>query len=300
MLVPDSEACGNQFSSTTPIPAARTAARIAQMGVVDSAVAQGNAAAQNLFVANPWESWIGGLNLMRDIVRGNTQVSGGSSGPPQLPGVPPASSGWNLRDWLAGKRGNARGTRRTGWQSRFVTGPGGKFQNWTPADQVIDCQVEAADVVPSDGIVSPGTPEPNVSTPPAGPSLTTNQAANIIVQPPPAYGCPAPQPTGNLCADVRSGVVLASTVSPAQLYQCSQAGYVGVFAPPKCAGMGEWSDSLAKPGAVPADCASGASTTAAGPAGMPWWLWALAGVFVVVAAQGGGRSSGTTRHKRAA
>lgn len=265
MIVPDSQACGNQFSSVVPIPASQTAAGIAQTGMLDAAVAEGNQAAQNLFVANPWESWQGGMNLMRDIVRGNTQVSG-SGGPPQLPGLPPANAGPNLLDWLRGKRGgasrggNARNARQVaGWNSRFVKGPGGKFQTWPPpaSSQVVDCQVDAADVVPSDGIVQPGAPEPSVSQPPPNPSLTTDQPVNIIIQPPAQYGC------------------LAKTGSCA-------------------AGMGEWTDSLAKPGAVPSDCVSGSSGTSA-VAGLPWWLWALAGVAVLAVANSGGRSGGQKR-----
>ena len=306
MLVPNSQACDNQFSSTTPIPASETAAANAWVAALQQSVARAQQASDALLVANPWESWQGGLNLMRDIQRGNTQVAlpGGAgvpSGPPQLPGMPPAGQGGSLWDrWkrnIAGNRGgngarsgNARqGAKMRGWNSRFVVGPGGKFQNFDTSTQnaaTVDCTVDAADVVPSDGIMPPGAPEVQVPTPPAGPALRTEQPTNIIVTPPAAYApCSAPPRTGNLCADLKSGAVLASSVTAPTLYACSQAGYAGV-GPTICpvGGMGEWSASIAQPGAVPSECVSGAAAQKSGPAGFPWWLWALAGVAVVAVA----------------
>ena len=308
MLVPNDQACDNQFSSTSPIPASETAAGNAFVAQLQAAVANAQAASDALLVANPWESWRGGFNLMRDIQRGNTQVAlpGGAgvpAGPPQLPGLPPAGQGGSLWDrWkrnISGGRGgdrarsgNARqGARVRGWNSRFVTGPGGKFQTW-PAGSgdgsnaaTIDCTQEYADVVPSDGIMPAGAPDVQVSSPPAGPALRTEQPTNIVVTPPAAYApCASPPRTGNLCADLKNGAVLASSVTAPTLYACSQAGYAGV-GPTLCpAGMGEWSASIAQPGAVPAMCATGPAAQKSGPAGFPWWLWALAGVAVVAVA----------------
>ena len=352
MLVPNDQACDNQFSSTTPIPASETAAGNAWVTSLQQAVANAQQASDALLVANPWESWAGGFNLMKDIQRGNTQVAlpGGAgvpSGPPQLPGLPPAGQGGSLWDrWKrnlgyrnggnggnragggngGGNRGNPgaiggpygsdsgggsgggngtrsgnarQGSRVRGWNTRFVAGPGGKFQTWPagatggPGDSTnaatIDCTVEPADVVPSDGILPPGAPEVQVSTPPAGPALRTDQPTNIVVMPPAAYApCSPPPRTGNLCADLKSGAVFASSVTAPTLYACSKAGYAGVgptlCAPGPAAGMGEWSASIAQPGAVPAMCATGAAAQKAGPAGFPWWLWALAGIAVVAVA----------------
>jgi hypothetical protein len=303
MLVPNDQACDNQFSSTSPIPASETAAGNAWVAALQNAVGNAQQASDALLVANPWESWKGGMNLMRDIQRGNTQVAlpGGTgvpSGSPQLPGLPPAGQGGSLWDrFRRNLGGNARmaarqGGRVHGWNSRFVTGPGGKFQTWPAGNSdgsnaaTIDCTLEAADVVPCDGIMPAGSPEVQLSQPPAGPALRTDQPVNIIVTPPAAYApCSPPPRTGNLCADLRSGAVLASTVPASTLYACSQAGYAGV-GPSLCPvrGMGEWSASIAQPGAVPSECITGSPAQTSGPAGFPWWLWALAGIAVVAVA----------------
>jgi hypothetical protein len=311
MLVPNDQACDNQFSSTSPIPASETAAGNAWVAALQNAVGNAQQASDALLVANPWESWRGGFNLMRDIQRGNTQVAlpGGTgipSGAPQLPGLPPAGQGGSLWDrWkrnLGAGRGNGSrsqnarsGARVRGWDSRFVTGPGGKFQTWpgqgggsngTVNAAGADCSMDAADVVPSDGMLPAGAPEVTVTQPPAGPALRTEQPVNIIVTPPAAYApCSAPPRTGNLCADLKSGAVLASTVTAPTLYACSQAGYAGV-GPTVCpvGGMGEWSASIAQPGAVPSECITGSPAQTSGPAGFPWWLWALAGIAVVAVA----------------
>lgn len=296
MLVPNSQACANQFSSTSPIPASQTAAALAKTAAIIAAVGNAQRASDSLLVANPWESWPGGINLMRDVQRGNTQVAGAvPTGTPQLPGLPPAGQGGSLWDRMrrnvAGSRGN-RGARQNrkarGWNSRFVTGPGGKFQSFEAGAANAagaDCTMDAADVVPSDGILPPGAPELQVAQPPAGPALRSDQPQNLIIAPPAAYApCSAAPRTGNLCADLKSGAVLASTVTAPTLYACSQAGYAGVGPTPCAAGMGEWSASIAKPGAVPSECLTGAAAQPVGPGGFPWWLWALAGIAVVAVA----------------
>ena len=373
MLVPDSQACGNQFSSTSPLPASSVTAAAAKLAALQNAVGNAQVAANALFVANPWESWAGGFNLMKDIQRGNTQagtVSGTTpSGAPamsQLPGLPPAGEGGSLwQRWtrnLGGRRGrgprsgNARQNVQ-GWDSRFVTGPGGKFAVFPPAGnagrrmgggrfaggaygdarpgncgtldcspggQVIDCTVEAADVVPSDGIMPAGAPPVAVTTPPPNPALRTDQADNIVVPPPAQYSVPPatvpqssmcipPARTGNICLDLKRGAVFQHQVTPQVLYRCSQLGYVGVpggpcpvvngpqiqvsdaemaAVPPYAAGMGMWTPSIAQPGAVPADCASGA-----GMAGVPWWVWALGGIALLAVAGGETKTKTTAASK---
>ena len=358
MLVPDSQACGNQFSSTSPLPVSYQTAAAAKVQQLQTAVGNAQVAANAMLVANPWESWVGGFNLMKDIQRGNTQagtVSGTTpSGAPamsQLPGFPPAGEGGPLfQRWLrnlrgprggrGGRSGNARSAQQVqGWNSRFVTGPGGKFAVFPPAGNagrragggagyaggdarpgncgtidcaagpVIDCTAEPADVVPSDGIIPDGAAPVPATTPPPNPPLRTDQPTNIIVQPPAQYAAPAapscipPSRTGNICLDLKRGAVFGYQVTPQVLYRCSQLGYAGVpggpcpvvngpqipvsdaemaAVPPYAAGMGMWTPSIAQPGAVPADCASGAGMMA----GVPWWVWALGGIALLAVAGG--------------
>ena len=375
MLVPNSQACDNQISSTTPIPASVTAAASQNAARLAAAVQNAQIASETLAISNPWEFWRGGLNLMKDVARSNLRFTGSNVGPLQLPGLPAASPAvtnaarynrWGKPDvtgeyvrsggsllW-AGRAGASRG-RASRWNTRFPAGPGGHFFSATgqpllggpgaggpggnPGDarpgncgaidacnpRRYDATYEAADVVASDGMDGGPTV---ISTPPAAPKLTTDQPVNIIVQPPasqgaaapvslvpalstPAPACRPPARTGNICLDIKRGAVLASQVPVSVLYRCSQLAYAGV-APSPCltdngpvavsdadlmavpqylAGMGEWSDSIAKPGAIPAEC-----TTSGGPGGagssVPWWLWVLAGAFVVAVASGDERSAG--------
>jgi hypothetical protein len=444
MLVPDSQSCGYQFSSTSPLSASTVAASAAKTQALQFAVANAQIASDALLIANPWESWRGGMNLMKDIQRGNTQTGaaplasdlpGAPASGSQLPGIPPAGEGGSLwdrfrrnlagpggtnggnggnqfvpdytplppgaspstgwrRGWLGPTRGgggsgrgpdgrsrfvpdgtpfpadvgtvsaghgwrhgwlgpggagngnrsgNARGAADVqGWDSRFVTGPGGKFGTWPPGSNggvgsdtvavfdgwrrgrrgwvrdpravgrrrrrsdggvippvnanswpygdsygdgrpgncgVIDCAAsdamacasEAVDVVPSDGILPVGAPVTHPAPPP-NPALRTDQPDNIVVQPPFGYAAAisVPQPTARTMQ--RAGV----------------------------AGMGEWTNSLQHPGAIPADC----STMGGGkvPPSVPWWLWLLGGVIVVAAVRDEtkSRKASTASRKKAA
>ncbi len=60
---------------------------------------------------------------------------------------------------------------------------------------------------------------------PPAPPLTMEAAA--AAAPVAASVSQCPPSSGNICLDIRNGIVLASQVSPSVLYACSQKGYVG-------------------------------------------------------------------------
>lgn len=79
------------------------------------------------------------------------------------------------------------------------------------------CSVESAPVDTSPIFASPNPPAPPLTMEDA--SVAAAPAAAAV------SGC-APS-SGNICLDLRNGLVLASQVSPAVLFACSQKGYAG-------------------------------------------------------------------------
>ncbi len=277
MLVPNSQACDNQMSSVKPVPADVVARRVAFKQSVEDAAGRARVASDAIRIANPWENWRGGFNLMKDTQRGNLYNGAPNTG--TLPGL--SNDQQVLLMQILGRNPRAGNARQTaaGWDSRFITasnppacansrGMGAAPQNCAS----LACGVPtldsapAADVVPSDGILTYDAPPLQVPTPPANPSLRTDQPGNVIVRPP----------------------VHGSSTARTLPMRCMTAS-----------GMAEWSPSLEQPGAVPADCmevtaGAGSDTTdelpatrgdgASGPpkgAGIPWWLWALGGVVLL-------------------
>ena len=142
-------------------------------------------------------------------------------------------------------------------------------------------------------MVSPNVPSPTIAPMPP-----------MII--PPKPGCTA-KPSGNICLDLRNGVILASQVPAAVLYRCSQLGYVG-----NCPACGDGSGGAVNvdqaalnalqtinattlgpcpqlglgdsyQGPYPIGCAPPDATAAAAALSSisPWW-WVLAGGVLVL------------------
>jgi len=124
----------------------------------------------------------------------------------------------------------------------------------------------------------------DILTPIAGPA---SNPATVIA---PANPRPRPQPTGDVCTDLKNGTLLQSNVPIEAVYACSAAGVqnwgVGISG---LSGLGECGDAgtmcAGNPplgvGISPADRARGEGN------GVPWWTWltAAAGVWALSQSQ---------------
>jgi len=163
---------------------------------------------------------------------------------------------------------------------------------------------------PSPGVELVNMPQSSVSQAPIlvqPPVLIADSMSTPppVVQPKTAGAPLCPQPSGNICLDIRNGFVQASQVPISVLLACSQKGYAGNCPPPACyqnpGGQINVSDAqlAAVPmvdssmlgacggglsglrGPYPISCSpsdpAGAAQDAAASAGMPWWLWLVLG-----------------------
>lgn len=278
MLVPYSQSGANQMSSTQPIPANIVARRQARALAIQQAVADGDTRANAIRIANPWENWKGGFNLMKDTQRGNQY--NGAPATSTLPGL--SSDQQILLFQVLGLRPQPAQPAAPGWNSRFVT----------QADPPTSTgpNAPAADVVPSDGIL-PADAAPIDLSSPANPDLRTDQPGNVIVRPP--WAPTRTRPTRGGMAEWSPSLEQPGP-APADCLEALGTGANDVTG----GGIvgGATTDSL------PATRGDGASGTPGAPSSVPWWMWALGGFALLAAVTGGDeperRSSG--RQKRGA
>ena len=274
MLVPNSQSGSNQMSSTQPIPANIVARRVARARAIQAAVADGDTRSKALLIANPWEDWKGGFNLMKDVQRGNQY--NGAPAATSLPGLTSAQQ--ILLYQVLGLRPQTAAPAATGWKSRFVT------QANPPAATSSD--PAAADVVPSDGIL-PADAAAIANAAPESSPLRTDQPGNVIVRPPWAPTRPARGGMGEWSPSIE------------------QPGPAPADCPDAVAAANAVTEDAVTPGSgstdnLPATRGDGASGIPGTPSSVPWWMWALGGFALLAAVTGGDdqserRSSGKKR-----
>jgi len=259
MLVPNSQSGANQMSSTQPIPANVVARRQARTRAIQAAVADGDTRSEALLIANPWENWKGGFNLMKDTQRGNQY--NGAPVTTTLPGLTNAQQ--ILLFQVLGIRPQTKVAQKDakGWNSRFVTltNPGTD-------------SAPAADVVPSDGIL-PADAAPTVPVAPDNSPLRTDQPGNVIIRPPWAPTRPVSSRRG--MAEWSASIEQPGPIPADCLEMQEQAAADAAAANPHT------TDNL------PATRGDGASGNPSAPTSVPWWMWALGGFALLAAVTGG-------------
>lgn len=226
MLVTRDLACSTP-SSVTPLTAADSAASQSAVNALALAVGNAQAAVNSILTRSPLDFAWAGRNLMIDVARSNAEhgapgyVGEGSV----IPGVFSNVAG------SCGQPGPVvGGPANQGWWSGWK--PGG-YRNGAPVAPVLrrricaykpgfigqgECVPDAAAVDTSVARLPSNPPAPQTTIPPI-------DSTGLPALPAASSRCASP--SGNICLDLRNGVVLASRVSADVLYQCSQKGYAG-------------------------------------------------------------------------
>ena len=326
MLVTRDQACSSP-SSVTPLSAADLAASSAVMNALALAVGNAQAAVNSIVVRSPLDYQFAGPNLMIDVARTNAThgapgyvnpgsvVPGvfsnvaGAVGQPAPGLIGPANQGW----WSGWKPGAYRNGRVVPPVNRRRIGAGYKPGFTGQGECVPD-----APGVNTSAVRLPANPAAPLTT--IAPITSTGLPVGSAL---PAAATPCPSPSGNICLDLRNGVVLASRVSPDVLYACSQKGYVGNCpscdpgGPPIAVSASDLAAIVAidsaslgpcpprglsglarhgMAGAYPISCMAspGSAADAAADSGVSGWWWVLLAAGVVWAVSASGTASGTT------
>jgi hypothetical protein len=113
----------------------------------------------------------------------------------------------------------------TGLGPGGMPGPSGPVAGAAPSGFLGRGETCAVDSAPVD--TSPIYGPPNPPAPPLTMESPVSAPAAVAAAAPAAPVSRCAQPSGNICLDIRNGLVLASQVSPSVLYACSQKGYAG-------------------------------------------------------------------------
>jgi hypothetical protein len=256
-LIPANRWC-SFISSTTRLQQATLDRLATEAAALQAGVNRGNNAEMSYLVRNPLDFREFGPGVMKDVAR-----AGGFPGGAAVPG---RAGGTLAPPVLPGGPTPGSGTGPD-WASRFITGDGGRFFAWPEEQQETYGTPGSAGTCRDPGDCSG--------------IVCSDDSQPLDMVSPEERGAPAASPPGQ---------PVTIPPQPVAIVRASGAFAGG----PQ--GMGEWTPTVARPGAVPSECLSGA----AGDSGInPLWWLLLAGL-IGLALAGGDEQTRTKRRTRKA